>query len=160
MKRRRADSTDTEKDKWVARRLDRLRELAPPPKYDVYEYLGGLHDVRCELMKLPKRTRKAALRNYAATRGVKLDRYISRQLVDLTVGNHVRNHSKDKYALTVDWGAHSKIKPGALKRSVKRQGGINSCVDPQRKIRTAKNKSRGKPAVQRPSRPRRKTRRR
>jgi hypothetical protein len=117
----------------LAKHLPKLKAASPPPQYDIYQFLEATNRLGRKLQKFDKQTINRHLRKFEAHKPRRRETGLLIRLVDLTVGKHVKPAMRSKYAHTLEFCQFHNVRSKALKAFVLRQGGINTCVDKNRR---------------------------
>jgi hypothetical protein len=121
--------------------LAKVRKAAPPPSDDpIYKYLRCVYRLRCKVASSPEW--KKAIKTYHQAHCPKtLQQYVG-VIIEMT-NDHVTTTMKHKYATALEYAFKAGIKSKDLKAFIKKQGGLNKCVETARPALTkqAKKKS-------------------
>ena len=108
--------------------LDKVREAAPPPSDDpIYKYLRRVYGLRCELADKPEW--EDALRHFRQAHHPRISTRYIRLIIELTANDHVTSKMKHKYFAVLHYAFEKGIKPKDLEAFIKKQDGINKCVE-------------------------------
>ena len=109
--------------------LEKVRALAPPPPSDdpIYKHLRRVYRLWHKLENSPKW--KKAVQKYHKAHGLRIEKHYIRFIIQQTAGDHVKDGMKHKYKATLDLASEEGVKPTDVIAFIKKQGGLNKCVD-------------------------------
>jgi hypothetical protein len=106
--------------------LTKVRKAAPPPPPDVYKYLRSVYRLRRKVASSPE-WQKAIKTYHHAHCPKTLQQYVG-VILEMT-NDHVTTTMKHKYATALEYAFKEGIKSKDLKAFIKKQGGLNECVE-------------------------------
>jgi hypothetical protein len=108
--------------------LAKVRKAAPPPPTDdpIYKYLRRVYCLRCKVASSPE-WQKAIKTYHQAHCPKTLQQYVG-VIIEMT-NDHVTTTMKHKYATVLESAFKEGIKSKDLKAFIKKQGGLNECVE-------------------------------
>ena len=109
--------------------LTKVRALAPPPPSDdpIYDYLTGVYRLRCKVASSAEL--QNALQAYHKAHSPRTLQQYAGVIIQMTAGDHVTSNMKYKYVAALEYAFANNVKPKNLKAFIKRQGGLNKCVE-------------------------------
>jgi hypothetical protein len=109
--------------------LAKVREVAPPPPSDdpIYKYLKGVYRLRYKLECSPEW--KKIVQKYHNARRLRIEKNYTRFIIERTAGDHLTDNMKHKYKVAIDLAFKERIEPAGVIAFIKKQGGLNKCVE-------------------------------
>ena len=113
----------------LADELTKVRALTPPPPTDdpIYDYLTGVYRLRCKVASSAEL--QNALKGYHKAHGPKTLQQYAGVIIMLTAGDHITSNMKSKYVAALEYAFANNVKTKNLKAFIRRQGGLNKCVE-------------------------------
>jgi hypothetical protein len=109
--------------------LDKVRAAAPPPPTEdpIYKYLARVYELWDALEGATEW--KEAVKRYHKTHRLRIKKDYIRFIIEQTAGNHVTDQRKHKYTVTLQYALQKGLKPAGVVAFIKKNGGINECVE-------------------------------
>ena len=122
--------------------LTKVRALAPPQPSDdpIYDYLTGVYRLRCKVASSAEL--QNALQAYHKAHSPRTLQQYAGVIIQMTAGDHVTSNMKYKYVAALEYAFANSVKPKNLKAFIKRQGGLNKCVELWNRMAAKPQKSR------------------
>lgn len=128
--------TDNSDKSKFEKELRAVRNTAPPEPFDVYRYLTRVREYRVHLRDRPDQ-RKALRKHAAAVLQANYKGRLTRLIIELTAGSHVKLKQRNKYIQALEWCENNNIPANKTKAFIRSEGGINECV--AKRIRSRKS---------------------
>ena len=108
--------------------LAKVRKAAPPPPTDdpIYKYLRRVYRLRRKVASSPE-WQKAIKTYHQAHCPKTLQQYVG-VIIEMT-NDHVTTTMKHKYVTALEYAFKVRIKSEDLQAFIKKQGGLNKCVE-------------------------------
>jgi hypothetical protein len=120
--------------------LENVRELAPPPPSEIYDYLTGVYRLRCKVAS--SAALQNALKAYHKAHSPKTLQEYAGVIIQLTAGDHITSNMKYKYVAALEYAFADNVNPQNLKAF------IQQCVELWKKKRGGKRQK--KPRKKKP----------
>ena len=110
--------------------LDKVRALAPPPPPPedmIHKYWNTIYQLRQKLESSPEW--KNAVEKHHEAHRLRIETNYIRFIIEQTAGDHVADKMKNKYKVTLQLALREGIKPRDVIAFIKRNRGLNGCVE-------------------------------
>ncbi len=109
--------------------LTKVREVAPPPPSadPIYKYLKRVYRLWHKLEGSPEW--KKIIQKYHEAHRLRIEKNYIRFIIERTAGDHVTDNMKHKYKVAIDLAFEEGVEPGGVIAFIKKQGGLNKCVE-------------------------------